>query len=83
MIKEMKGRHLKSFNKFFQVTIEAKYKCFCANFVKMDEFIVWEIQVPLVGLKDRRLKQKTTDFAIKLATNLQYDCKLVANVSRI
>ena len=76
MIKEMMGRPLRNFNKFFLVTIEVKYKCFCVNFVKMDELIVREIQVPLGGLRDRREKQKTTDLAIKLATNLQHDCKI-------
>ena len=43
------------------------------------EPIVWEIQVLHDGLKDLRMKGQTTELAIKLATNLQLCCKLVAS----
>lgn len=74
MIKETRGHHLRSFNKSFLVTIEVKYKCCCGSFVKMDELIVWGIQVLLGGLRARG-KKKTADFEIKLATYLQSCCK--------
>jgi len=67
---------LKSFSRFFRGTIGGDS---CVNFVKKGEPIVWEIQALLGGLRDQRTTQKAINPAIKLATNLQSYCKLVAS----
>lgn len=75
----MREHRLRSFSKYSLVTIKAKYKFFCGNFVKMGELIVWEILVLHDGLRVQKLNREIANLAIKLATKLQVGCKLIAN----